>query len=327
MKARQFEGLAGIAQLLAGGPASAAALIVAVVILLGLGVWSVAGDLTGPSLDLEGWVFDPDATPGLSDPADLDQSEIVADLLALIPPWLLYASAWLQNLVLLVPALGFTALAVAARRRWTDQEESWSDGLRHAFGLRRVSARWLGLGLVGGLAVSWFPSMVLQAVTRLVSIDDTTSEVLAGTIQRSTGPMLAVGVITIAVGVPLLEEVLFRGYLWSLFDRWLPPAAPFVVVTLVFALVHGSPLHVLGVLLIGAWIGWLRWHSGSIWPGVISHVANNALAMALVLATGAEEAGPLGAHVAIGIGSALLMGWLAVLARRWSAIRPDPVSG
>jgi membrane protease YdiL (CAAX protease family) len=37
------------------------------------------------------------------------------------------------------------------------------------------------------------------------------------------------------------------------------------------------------VLATGLLLGWLRWTSGSVWPGVLAHFLNNGLATVLVV--------------------------------------------
>jgi len=323
MRANRFEEIAGVAQLVAVGPAMVVAVLGASVVSVVLGVaWGLDGDpLGGPSLDIEAWLFDPDTQTTLSDPDSFDMTV----LFEWIPPWLLYASTWVQSVAMLLPALGLAGVVGLARQRLGVGGESLGRGLRRAFGVRAVSARWLAIGLGGGLAVSWFPSLVLSLVVQVVELDNTTGELLASAITRSTRGELALGVGSIVFAVPLFEELLFRGYGWSIFERWTHPVVPFAVTTLAFALLHGSPLHILGVLTIGLWLGWLRWRSGSVWPSVCSHVANNGVAMAVVLLAGSEAAAPTLVDGLIGVGSAALVVWLAIVAGRTQrGARPTP---
>ncbi len=310
-----FEQAAGLVQILSYGPLAVGALAVAGAVALGFGVMGDVGEgaLTGPSLDIEGWLFDPDLAMDLE---ALEPNDVVPLLLSGVPPWWLYASVWVQNLALLLLALLLAALTVGARRRWADGDDSWSAGLASAFGLRRVDARWIGLGAAGGLTVSWLPGLLLELLDSRLGLDNTTTEIIASSVARSTSTELAFGFFTIAIAAPVFEELLFRGYFWSVYERWAPQIVPFLLTSLGFALVHLSPLHVLGVLTVSAWLGWLRWQSGSVWPGVATHVANNALAVAgVVLAVGS---GVSWVTVVVAVVTAAITLYLAVLARRWS---------
>jgi membrane protease YdiL (CAAX protease family) len=84
---------------------------------------------------------------------------------------------------------------------------------------------------------------------------------------------------------PLVEELLFRGVLLSaLRPRWGRVGAA-VLSSCVFALAHlpglGWQVYALPALwLLAMALAWLRLRSGSIWPGVVAHATNNALAVA-----------------------------------------------
>ncbi|WP_449425443.1 CPBP family intramembrane glutamic endopeptidase [Rhodanobacter lindaniclasticus] len=84
---------------------------------------------------------------------------------------------------------------------------------------------------------------------------------------------------------PLVEELLFRGVLLSaLQPRWGRLGAA-VLSSVAFALAHLPGLNWQVFALPALWLlamalAWLRLRSGSIWPGVMAHAANNALAVA-----------------------------------------------
>ena len=100
-----------------------------------------------------------------------------------------------------------------------------------------------------------------------------------------TGPE-AVILLLVAVGLlaPLLEEVLFRGLLYSaLRKRWrFGPAA--LVVTALFAALHAMQFQgylpaLVGIAALGALLAWLRERTGSLWPPVLVHAGFNLLGM------------------------------------------------
>ncbi|MBI3196250.1 MAG: CPBP family intramembrane metalloprotease [Rhodospirillales bacterium] len=79
---------------------------------------------------------------------------------------------------------------------------------------------------------------------------------------------------------PLVEELVFRGLLYGwLESRWGPGLA-FVVSSLAFAAAHVEPAHAFLVLPLGLLFGLLRWRTGSLWPSLVAHMANNGLAVA-----------------------------------------------
>ena len=87
-----------------------------------------------------------------------------------------------------------------------------------------------------------------------------------------------------AVG-PLLEEILFRGYLMGGLRRYGDRFAVIASATL-FALMHGNLSQFPGALLIGLLLGYARIKSGSLLLCVAAHMGNNLLALAMDELTG-----------------------------------------
>lgn len=85
------------------------------------------------------------------------------------------------------------------------------------------------------------------------------------------------GVISIAIAVPILEELLFRGAIEGHLLRkgWSPKRA-IIVSALIFGLIHGNPAQIPFAFLIGLLFGWLYYRTGSIIPGIAGHIINNS---------------------------------------------------
>ena len=160
----------------------------------------------------------------------------------------------------------------------------------------------------------WAPMLVMSLIMEVVSLDNSSSELIGEMLARSTGPDRWLGLLTVGIGIPVLEELLFRGYLWSAMERWAPPWLVVVVTTAIFAVLHGSPAHVLGVLWIGVWLAWLRLQSGSIWPSAITHIVNNTLITAMMFEIVPEV--PQTGLIVLGIGGGAATGALAFAAGR-----------
>jgi membrane protease YdiL (CAAX protease family) len=58
----------------------------------------------------------------------------------------------------------------------------------------------------------------------------------------------------------------------------MPPLLVWLGTSLLFSLYHMSLIQSLALLFTGAFIGFLRWTSGSIWPAIAAHGSNNLLA-------------------------------------------------
>ena len=125
---------------------------------------------------------------------------------------------------------------------------------------------------------------------------------------------------------PLAEEVAFRGYVLSALRTRLPARAAVVGSAVLFAAMHLDPVRFPAVLVLGLYLGWLAWRSGSIWPAVAAHAVNNGLG-ALVIAAGASdpEAGPTAGAAVTLLGLGLLA--LLPMALAWIRATPSPPSG
>ena len=83
--------------------------------------------------------------------------------------------------------------------------------------------------------------------------------------------------------IPPLEELVFRSWLWKLLRWKLSSYWTWVIVSLLFAAIHMEPVHVLGLLPFSFFVGWLRRETGKLGPSILAHMANNAVACALMV--------------------------------------------
>lgn len=139
-----------------------------------------------------------------------------------------------------------------------------------ALGFRAVGWRPVVWGTLGTVAVSIAVSQIglePQGVKQAMKI-------------AQDPAALVVGLALLAGLAPLVEELIFRGLLYGwLAGRWGSGIA-FIGSSLAFAAAHVELAHVVLVLPLGLMFGWLRWRSGSLWPSLVAHMANNGLAVA-----------------------------------------------
>jgi CAAX protease family protein len=95
---------------------------------------------------------------------------------------------------------------------------------------------------------------------------------------------IASGVLIVAIA-PLAEEAFFRGFMFAgLRRRW--PFLPAALLTgAIFGLFHFTGSDSAGVVpqlaALGLILAWLYQRTGSLWPCVLVHMVNNAIAFAL----------------------------------------------
>lgn len=89
--------------------------------------------------------------------------------------------------------------------------------------------------------------------------------------------------ITMAAAPAIIEELFFRGFLFSALRPKMSGARVVVMTSLLFGAFHvvvGSTLLIerfLPTTLLGLILGWIALRSGSVWPGMLMHFLHNAL--------------------------------------------------
>ena len=143
---------------------------------------------------------------------------------------------------------------------------------------RKVAESPYKLAMLGGITIaiaatiamatvqSWFPSF--------------RSEGLEAVNQLLAGPPLVVAILLFLIVIvsPLMEELIFRKFLWWVSSLMFEPIATLFIISILFAAIHGSLFHAIGIIPISFFLGWLRMKTGSIKHCNAAHIANNATA-------------------------------------------------
>lgn len=105
------------------------------------------------------------------------------------------------------------------------------------------------------------------------------------------GAELVVVVLGLGFAAPFGEEFFFRGVIQHALGLKLPTPTAIVITALIFSAFHLDPVGFLARFELGVVFGLLAWRSGSIWPGLAAHAANNLVASALFFVSGDEPEG------------------------------------
>lgn len=86
---------------------------------------------------------------------------------------------------------------------------------------------------------------------------------------------------------PVLEELVFRGFVQSALAQRSSVVGTLVLTSVIFLLFHGtylgSVLAVSYVFLLGLLLSYFRYRTGSVIPGIMAHLANNTTAIQNIL--------------------------------------------
>jgi membrane protease YdiL (CAAX protease family) len=162
---------------------------------------------------------------------------------------------------------------------------------KHILALRLGKPSVYVLAFAGAMTVGFLPGWVAEQLWEVFpDLKDTGSiELITRMLTGGSAFDTVLMIATICVGAPLLEELCFRGVLWTTTERMLPKhwgqIAAFVLTSLAFVVAHADPVQSPALLFTAFFLGWLRLTSGSVWPGVLAHFINNSLAVVMTMAT------------------------------------------
>jgi len=105
--------------------------------------------------------------------------------------------------------------------------------------------------------------------------------------NREMSPLIVL--MAMALVPAVVEEIFFRGWFFSALERSLEPLYAILITSILFGLFHlftGGFLlaeRLLPTTLLGIVLGFVRWRSGSVWPGILLHVLHNGLLVSAAL--------------------------------------------
>ncbi len=131
-----------------------------------------------------------------------------------------------------------------------------------------------GLGTtiwVGQLQLKLFPEAgkIGEAIEKILNLEKT-----------GFNPML--GFLIFAISPAICEEVLFRGVLLSAFKKKFSAAISIVLVGFLFGLFHIHLFRIIPTAIIGIYLSFIVYHTGSIYLSIIAHALNNGVALLII---------------------------------------------
>lgn len=156
------------------------------------------------------------------------------------------------------------------------------------------------------------------------------SRIFEGQNALELGLMLA----GVSLAAPVCEEFFFRGLLQKgVLSTSLSRTSAVIVTAVIFSAFHFDPVGFAARVELGVLFGALRLYTGSLWPGILAHSANNVVSSVLFLvlrqagAESTEERPPIEAVLLLSSVGIFAIGSLLGLARRfptWWGPRKEP---
>ena len=146
------------------------------------------------------------------------------------------------------------------------------------------------------------------------SYNEASSNIATGTV---------VGVISVAIVAPVVEEFIFRGLIMTRLNRIMSGWLAVLLSAAVFGLCHGELVWFCYAFMLGAFFGFIDLRAGSILPSILGHITFNAIGQIMTFIPETEE----GTEIMIALGvlfTAAIV--LPILNRRGIAALLRPVS-
>jgi membrane protease YdiL (CAAX protease family) len=152
---------------------------------------------------------------------------------------------------------------------------------RETFALRAPASWPRALGLVLVVLVSVY---VLTGVLSPILHPGREQGLSPSGWDSSRAGAFAASFLVLAFVGPIVEELMFRGLGYSLLQPY-GKAIAIGGIGLTFGLVHGLVEALPILVAFGAGLAWVRSRSGSVYPGMLTHVAFNAIALTVAVTT------------------------------------------
>ena len=193
----------------------------------------------------------------------------------------------------------------------------------------------LGLSVLGLLAllpiIQWLGEInsFIPVPDFFVELEQAQMELIERILGSDIG--LPSTVFALAITPAICEELLFRGYLQRQFERSFGIAGGIAATGILFGVYHFRLTQVIPLAVLGIFLGWLVWRTGSLWAPILVHFLNNAFAIAAASAAaanpewGIEDIEHL--HVPIPLvlsGFAVLAATVYLMNRRVAALAETP---
>jgi len=97
------------------------------------------------------------------------------------------------------------------------------------------------------------------------------------------GAGAALTFIALVLWTPFTEEVFFRGFVFAGLWPRLGSTGAIIVSALIFSLFHVAPGVLIPIFITGVLLAWLYRRTGSLWPSIVAHAGQNAIALTVTM--------------------------------------------
>lgn len=152
-----------------------------------------------------------------------------------------------------------------------------------SLGFRAFSVRRAALLIIGFIVLIFVVNILYSDIITAFHLNlQTNDQVILA--RSKQAPITTYATLLAAVFIaPFCEEVFFRGFVFPGLRRKMPVALAIITSSLLFAIAHADVGSFAVLLVIGLMLAYVRWRTGSIWPGMLLHMLNNGIGAVSIL--------------------------------------------
>ena len=178
----------------------------------------------------------------------------------------------LSNIIFLIVGAVIFALASFSRGRKP----------KHVFGLRKRSKKYIIIITMAGMFVAYIAVFIGSVISNfLLSTGEPKKEDLqeiVQTLMTNDDISLKIAIaLSAIIFAPLIEEVIFRGYLYPVIKRFSHPIFSCVITSLLFAVIHSNLEGLMPLFLLAIVLTIFYEISKSIWVPILMHACFNGV--------------------------------------------------
>ena len=140
--------------------------------------------------------------------------------------------------------------------------------------MKAVSGKQMIYTVIGAVGAMFFMNFMLSI---LPIPEELLGDLTSGMSKLSAYPFWQ-AMLANAIIVPITEEVVFRGYIYSRLKKAMPAIVAALISSAVFGICHGGIVWAIWAFCMGMLICVVRMKSGSIIPGIVIHIIMNTFA-------------------------------------------------
>jgi membrane protease YdiL (CAAX protease family) len=130
---------------------------------------------------------------------------------------------------------------------------------------------------IAGLGIAVDSLLALLARAFPSAFDDATMRIIFDAFANTTPTEAVVLTLCISLCPGIAEELGFRGFILRCLEKDMSVPVAVLISSLLFGVLHFNVLQGVGASLLGVYLGFVTWRTGSVVPAMAAHAANNFL--------------------------------------------------